>query len=52
MTETLWKNCLIIAKDIRVIHVNFIVIAVICSEKIEGISFVMLLVVLAILLER
>jgi hypothetical protein len=33
MTETFWKNSFIIAKDIQIIHVNFIVIAVTFSEK-------------------
>jgi hypothetical protein len=33
MTKTLRKNRLIIAKDVSIVHVNFIVIAVTCSEK-------------------
>jgi hypothetical protein len=31
--ETLWKNNLIIAKNVRIIPVNFTVIAIIFSEK-------------------
>jgi hypothetical protein len=33
MTDTLWKNSLIIAKDLRKVRINFIVIANIFSEK-------------------
>jgi hypothetical protein len=33
MTETSWENSLIIAKDVRIIHVNLIVIASTFSEK-------------------
>jgi hypothetical protein len=33
MMKTLWKNSLIIAKDIQILHVNFIVIALIFPEE-------------------
>jgi hypothetical protein len=33
MMETLWKNSLIIAKDVWIIHINFISIAVTFSEE-------------------
>jgi hypothetical protein len=39
MTETLWKNSLIIAKRMGIIYVNFIFIAVMfLREKIGGIT--------------
>jgi hypothetical protein len=38
--ETLWKNSLIIAKDIHTTHVNFTVVPITLSEKkIGGIAF-------------
>jgi hypothetical protein len=40
MTDTSSKNSLIIAKDVRVIHVNFIVIATTFLGGIGGITFV------------
>jgi hypothetical protein len=41
MMETLWKNSLIIGKDVWIIHINFIVIAFTFSEKkIGGFMFV------------
>jgi hypothetical protein len=41
MTKTLWKNSLIIAKDKRIIHVNFTVITITFSEEKNGsITFV------------
>jgi hypothetical protein len=44
--ETLWKNSFIIAKDVQIIHVNFIVIAITFSEKITGgITFLLPLVI-------
>jgi hypothetical protein len=33
MMDTLWENSLLIAKDVLIIHVNFIIIAVAFSEK-------------------
>jgi hypothetical protein len=33
MTKALWKNSLIIAKDLRIIHVNFVVISITFYEK-------------------
>jgi hypothetical protein len=33
MTETLWENSLMTAKDVWIIHVNFIVIAITFTEK-------------------
>jgi hypothetical protein len=33
VTETLWKNSLIIAKDVGIINANHIVIAITFSEK-------------------
>jgi hypothetical protein len=45
MSETLWEDSCVIAKDVLVIHVNFIVIAVAFSgEKMGGISLVLPLV--------
>jgi hypothetical protein len=45
MTQTLWKNSLIFAKDVGIIPVNFTVIAITFSEeKIGGITFVMPLI--------
>jgi hypothetical protein len=41
MTETLWKNCLTVVKDVFITHENFIFIAIAFSEKeIGGITFV------------
>jgi hypothetical protein len=40
MTETLWKNSLIIAKYVSIIHVNVIVIGITFSEKNGGANFV------------
>jgi hypothetical protein len=45
MTETLWKNNLITAKDVRIINLNFIVTAVTFSEKkTGGITFILPLI--------
>jgi hypothetical protein len=46
MMDTVWKNSLIIAKYVQVIHVNVIVIVGKFSEtKIGGITFVLPLVI-------
>jgi hypothetical protein len=33
MTETLWKNSLVIANDVLIIYVTFVVIAITFSDK-------------------
>jgi hypothetical protein len=47
MTETFRKNGVIIAKYVRIIHVNVTVIAIILSEKNGGVPFVSPLAVLS-----
>jgi hypothetical protein len=45
MAQTLWKNCLTTAKDVQIIHVNFIVTAIKFSEvKNGGITFILSLI--------